>query len=192
MPRRPLFHVVSILLLVALAACGGGGGAEQDADAGGTEAADAGETEAAEATADTGGAVAGTDTAGVEVGGEPGAKPEITVPDGEPPAELVIADLIEGEGAAAQSGATVTTHYVGVSWSSGEQFDSSWDRGEPISFPLSGVIAGWGEGIPGMKVGGRRLLVIPPEQAYGDQPPPGSGIEPGETLVFVIDLTATQ
>ena len=119
--------------------------------------------------------------------GEPGAKPQIAVPSGPPPLQLQITDLIDGDGAEAPAGATVTTHYVGVSWSTGDQFDASWDGRGPISFPLAQVIAGWTNGIPGMCIGGRRLLVIPPELGYGAA---GAGgvIGPNETLVFVIDL----
>ena len=127
---------------------------------------------------------------GVQVEGALDAKPTINLPGGEPPAELVSTDIAEGEGEAVPAGATVTTHYVGVSWSTGQEFDSSWDRGQPAEFPLSRVIAGWTEGIPGMKIGGRRLLVIPSELAYGQTPPPGAGIAPGETLVFVIDMVS--
>jgi peptidylprolyl isomerase len=119
-------------------------------------------------------------------------KPEIDVPAGDPPGGLTTTDLVVGDGDEAGPGATVTTHYVGVSWSTGAQFDASWDRGEPITFSLGQVIPGWQEGIPGMRVGGRRQLVIPPEMAYGDQPPPGSGIAPGETLVFVVDLVSVE
>lgn len=113
-------------------------------------------------------------------------KPEVKIPDGAPPCDLAIQDIHEGEGDKAKEGATVTVQYVGVSWSTGEQFDSSWDRGEPATFPLSNVIEGWQQGIPGMKEGGRRRLIIPPDLAYADHPPPG--IASGETLVFVIDL----
>ena len=125
--------------------------------------------------------------AGVEVTGELGAKPAITVPSDPPPQELQITDLVVGEGAEAPAGATVTTHYVGVSWSTGGQFDASWDGRGPISFPLTQVIAGWTDGIPGMRVGGRRLLVIPPHLGYGAAGA-GGAIGPNETLVFVIDL----
>ena len=105
-----------------------------------------------------------------------------------PVSELIITDEVEGSGDEVTAGATVTAHYVGVSASSGEQFDASWDRGAPISFPLNGVIQGWSEGLVGMKVGGRRTLVIPGAMAYGANPPPGAGIAPNETLVFTVDL----
>ncbi len=113
------------------------------------------------------------------------------MPQSDPPSELEITDLVVGDGDEVAQGATVTTHYVGVSWSTGKQFDASWDRGQPISFPLSGVIAGWTQGIPGMRVGGRRLLVIPSHLGYG-QAGAGADIKPGETLVFAIDLVATR
>jgi len=114
------------------------------------------------------------------------SKPEIDFIEGEAPAELVITDLEVGDGAEAQPGDQVEVHYLGIDFETGEQFDASWDRGESISFPLAGLIAGWQEGIPGMRVGGRRQLVIPPHLAYG---PAGSGHRlGGRTLVFVIDL----
>ena len=116
-------------------------------------------------------------------------KPVVERPDGPAPSTLQITDLTVGDGPEAASGQTVTVHYVGVSFDSGAQFDASWDRGEPFRFPLGGgrVIAGWDQGVAGMKVGGRRQLVIPPQLAYGDR---GAGgvIKPGETLVFVVDL----
>ena len=112
-------------------------------------------------------------------------KPEIDFIEGPPPAELVITDLIVGDGPEATAGAQVLVHYVGVDFETGEQFDASWDRGEPIRFPLSGLIAGWQDGIPGMRVGGRRQLVIPPRMAYGES---GGHRLSGRTLVFVIDL----
>lgn len=102
--------------------------------------------------------------------------------------ELVVTDEVEGSGDEVTSGATVTAHYVGVSASTGAQFDASWDRGAPTSFPLDRVIQGWSEGLLGMKVGGRRTLVIPGDMAYGANPPPGAGIAPNETLVFTVDL----
>jgi peptidylprolyl isomerase len=112
-------------------------------------------------------------------------KPEIDFIEGPAPTELVIEDLVVGDGAEATPGATVLVHYLGVDFDSGEQFDASWDRGEPISFPLRGLIQGWQDGIPGMRVGGRRQLVIPPALAYGES---GGHRLAGRTLVFVIDL----
>lgn len=116
-------------------------------------------------------------------------KPEIDFPDGPPPRELQATDLKVGEGEEATVGAKAVVHYVGVAYSTGEEFDSSWNRGEPFSFPLGAgaVIAGWDRGVTGMRVGGRRQLVIPPDLAYGDRGA-GGAIAPGETLIFVVDL----
>jgi peptidylprolyl isomerase len=117
-------------------------------------------------------------------------KPVIEFPGGEPPADLEITDLTVGDGTEAQPGDTVEVHYVGVEFTSGEEFDSSWNRGESIEFPLRGLIQGWQDGIPGMKVGGRRQLTIPPEKAYG---PAGAGHRlSGKTLIFVIDLLGVK
>jgi peptidylprolyl isomerase len=117
-------------------------------------------------------------------------KPEIDFPVGDPPTQLEIIDLTVGDGAEAVPGATVEVHYVGVEFGNGEQFDSSWDRGESIDFPLRGLIQGWQEGIPGMRVGGRRQLTIPPELAYGAA---GGGHRlSGKTLIFVIDLLGVR
>ena len=116
-------------------------------------------------------------------------KPEVEVPDGPPPEELETTDITEGEGAEAQGGDTVTVEYVGVTYSDGTEFDSSWEVEEPFSFQLGAgeVIPGWDQGIVGMRAGGRRELVIPPDLAYGRQGfPPDIG--PNETLVFVVDL----
>ncbi|MFI9746088.1 FKBP-type peptidyl-prolyl cis-trans isomerase [Streptomyces sp. NPDC052494] len=116
-------------------------------------------------------------------------KPEVDFPGGEPPEDLKIRDLWEGDGAEAKAGATVSVHYVGVAFSTGEEFDSSWNRGEPLQFKLGvgQVIAGWDQGVQGMKVGGRRELIIPARLAYGDRGA-GAKIAPGETLIFVCDL----
>ena len=116
--------------------------------------------------------------------------PEFDFPEGPTPTELVIEDIQVGDGTEAGPGQTVTVHYAGIDFETGEQFDSSWDRGESIEFRLKGLIVGWQEGIPGMKVGGRRKLTIPPEMAYG---PAGSGHRlSGKTLVFIIDLLAVS
>jgi peptidylprolyl isomerase len=118
--------------------------------------------------------------------------PTVAVLEGAVPVtSLAIADVVTGSGGEVAAGATVTVEYCGVGLSSGAIFDSSWARGEPASFPLAGVIAGWQEGIPGMQPGGRRVLIIPADLAYGDAPPPGSGIAPGESLVFVVDLVSS-
>jgi len=112
-------------------------------------------------------------------------KPEIEFPNGPAPTELQIVELVEGNGEEAFASSTVDVHYLGVDFESGEEFDSSWSRGESINFPLRSLIQGWQLGIPGMKVGGRRKLIVPPAQAYGT-----SGGHPlaGKTLIFVIDL----
>jgi peptidylprolyl isomerase len=116
-------------------------------------------------------------------------KPEVNVPDTDPPSELVATEEVVGEGAEATKGSTVTVHYVGVAWSTGRQFDASWDRMEPFTFGLGAgqVISGWDEGVAGMKVGGRRTLHIPPHMGYGAR---GAGgvIGPNETLIFTVDL----
>ncbi|MCA0330101.1 MAG: FKBP-type peptidyl-prolyl cis-trans isomerase [Actinobacteria bacterium] len=113
-------------------------------------------------------------------------KPEIEYVGDVAPTELVITDIVVGDGAEAQPGSVVDVHYLGVEFESLEEFDSSWSRGQSVEFPLNRLIAGWQEGIPGMKVGGRRQLVCPPELAYG---PAGGGHRlSGKTLVFVIDL----
>jgi peptidylprolyl isomerase len=114
-------------------------------------------------------------------------EPPVIEPMLEPaPTVLTIQEVVEGDGAEAPANSTVKVHYLGVDYETGEEFDSSWSRGEPIEFPLGRLIKGWQEGIPGMKVGGRRTLICPPEDAYG---PAGGGHRlSGRTLVFVIDL----
>ena len=114
------------------------------------------------------------------------SKPELDAPEGPAPEQLEIVDIVVGEGTEATPGATVDVHYLGVEYDSGDEFDSSWNRGQSINFPLGSLIAGWQQGIPGMKVGGRRKLVVPPQLAYG---PAGGGHRlSGQTLIFVIDL----
>lgn len=116
-------------------------------------------------------------------------KPQIDRPEGPAPSDLEKSDITVGDGQEAKAGDTVSVHYVGVSHSTGDQFDASWDRGEPLRFGLGAgqVIPGWDQGVAGMKVGGRRKLVIPPHLAYGER---GAGgvIKPNETLIFVVDL----
>ena len=119
------------------------------------------------------------------------SKPEVDFPGGEPPQDLEITDIWEGTGPVAKAGDNVQVHYVGVAFSTGEEFDASWNRGEPLRFRLGvgQVIAGWDQGLQGMKVGGRRQLIIPPDLAYGDRGA-GHAIAPGETLIFVCDLVS--
>ncbi|RRD46573.1 FKBP-type peptidyl-prolyl cis-trans isomerase [Tessaracoccus sp. OH4464_COT-324] len=120
-------------------------------------------------------------------------KPLVEIPDASAPTDLVLDDLVVGEGEEAKPGDRVLVHYVGVAWSDHKQFDASWDRGQPLSFRLGAgeVIAGWDQGIAGMKVGGRRRITIPPHLGYGEF---GAGgvIRPNETLVFVCDLVEVQ
>jgi len=117
------------------------------------------------------------------------AKPDVTIPEAVPPADIVIDDLVVGDGDEATAGRDVEVHYVGVAWSNGRQFDASWDRGDTFNFRLGAgqVIEGWDRGVQGMRVGGQRRLTLPPHLAYGSR---GAGgvIGPDETLVFVVDL----
>jgi peptidylprolyl isomerase len=120
-------------------------------------------------------------------------KPVVSSPGGKPPAELVIEDIVVGDGHEATAGKHVGVHYVGVSWSTDKQFDASWDRGDVFQFSLGAghVIQGWDTGVQGMKVGGRRKITIPPHLGYGGR---GAGgvIKPNETLIFVVDLLDAQ
>jgi peptidylprolyl isomerase len=120
-------------------------------------------------------------------------RPEVDPIDGPAPSDLVVEDIRPGDGAEAASGQTVEVHYVGVAHSTGEEFDASWNRGSTFRFPLGAgrVIAGWDRGVAGMKVGGRRRLVIPPHLGYGDRGA-GGAIKPGETLIFVVDLVGVN
>lgn len=120
-------------------------------------------------------------------------KPKVTVPKGAPPKSLVTEDLEEGSGRAAKAGDVVSVNYVGVNYETGKEFDASWSRGEPFIFSLGAgeVIPGWDQGVEGMKVGGRRELIIPPDLGYGAAGAPPA-IPPNETLVFVVDLEAIE
>lgn len=155
--------LVLLLIALTLAACGG---EESESGAGG-----------------------GTDTAEATLG----EKPDVEVPEGPPPESLQTEDIIVGDGPAAQPGDTLAVQYVGVLYESGEEFDSSYERGEPFVFRLGAgmVIPGWDEGLVGMKEEGRRRLVIPPDLAYGSAGAPPA-IGPDETLVFVVDLVEVR
>jgi peptidylprolyl isomerase len=170
--------ILAIVLTLSLAACG-----EDDEPAGGG-------TTTTESTPEP----APTDDDPVEVIAEGisenlDERPKVPAPQTEPPTELVMEDIVKGKGRAAKAGNTVSVQYVGVSWSTGQEFDASWNSGQPFPFPLGGgrVIPGWDQGVEGMKKGGRRLLVIPPELGYGATGSPPV-IAPNETLIFVVDM----
>ena len=180
---RPI--AVVLLLSAVLAACGSGGGKALSTASDASGSTSTPPTTGAPLSPLTTGSQAGPT---VPVSGELAKKPVIVVPSGPPPTSLVIQDIVTGTGAKAQSGSSVTVQYVGVSYSTKQQFDASWDRNQPFPFQLGAgqVIQGWDQGVVGMKVGGRRQLTIPPALAYGAQ---GMGpIGPNETLIFVIDL----
>jgi len=168
-PSRIIVILSSLTLLISLTACSTDGGAPSDGPKG-------------EGNQLTGGNLSNQY---VEVSAEAGLAPTISSPSGTPPATLVTEDVIIGSGKVASSDSTLTVHYTLMAWSTGEIVESSWS-GQPAQFPLSGVILGWQQGIPGMAVGGRRLLVIPPDLGYGEAG--GGPIGPNETLIFVVDL----
>jgi len=170
MSRRPLALTLTAVLALAAAGCG----SSKDKTT---------STSSSSSTAAT------TDTAAAPATAKPRPKPKVKVPAGKPPKKLVIKDLIPGTGQAAKAGDPITVNYIGVNFADGKPFDNSYDRGQPFPFQLGGgqVIPGWDRGLVGMKVGGRRELVIPPSLAYGPQGQPPV-IKPNETLVFVVDL----
>jgi peptidylprolyl isomerase len=175
-----------LLATAALVAAGCGDDDEDDTAAQPTTPAATAEAPAATTEAEDD---SGTADSGLKISEALDTKPRIPKPEGDPPTQLVVDDVVEGEGAAAKAGDNLTVQYVGVSYSTGEQFDASWDGGQPFPFTLGQgmVIPGWDQGLEGMKAGGRRTLVIPPDLAYGSQGSPPA-IAPNETLVFVIDL----
>jgi peptidylprolyl isomerase len=180
---------------VGLAACGGGTKtAEIPSSSASTAAAP---TTTATTTATTATPTFAKPTAEVQkvadaVGTSTKKKPKIIKPSGKPPAKLTVVDVVEGKGAAAKEGDTLTVDYAGNSWSTGKEFDASWKTGQPFPVTLGQgqVIQGWEQGLVGMKQGGRRLLVIPPDLGYGATGS-GTAIKPNETLLFVVDLRRT-
>lgn len=166
-----LLLIIGACLALLVAGCGSDSSTTSSSTAGSTEEASA--PKESEATKKT--------------------KPKVSVPDGAPPKQLVTNDLEEGSGAEAKAGDEITVQYVGVNYKTGKEFDSSWSRNEPFTFTLGEglVIPGWENGFEGMKVGGRRELVIPPELGYGSTGSPPA-IPPNETLVFVVDLEAVK
>jgi peptidylprolyl isomerase len=186
----PRTHLAAALAALALIAAGCGGNDNKSADNASTPAAETTTPAETTPTETTPSSSTGGSGAVLPISKNLKKKPTIPKPKGTPPSALVSKDIVKGNGKAAKTGDTVTVQYVGVSWSTGDEFDASWDRGQPFSFPLGAqqVIPGWDQGVDGMKVGGRRELVIPPDLGYG---PAGSppAIGPNETLVFVVDLT---
>jgi peptidylprolyl isomerase len=180
MRTKLIFLTLALALSAGIAACG-----EDDEPAAG------GEPEAAATPTPTETASeAGVEAIVQAIGKDTGAKPEIPAPQGDPPPELVIRDIVPGKGPKAKAGDQLSMQYVGVSWSNGQQFDASWDRGaQPFAFQLGAgmVIPGWDTGLVGLRKGGRRLLIIPPDMGYGPQGTPDGTIAPNETLVFVVD-----
>jgi peptidylprolyl isomerase len=173
--RRSLIPIFVACLALAIAGCGGG-------------------SDSTSSTSTTSGSESGGGSVPTRSATEAasGTKPKVEVPKGPPPKKLVEKELIEGEGKEAKAGDSVTVQYVGVLYKNGEQFDASWDRGEPFTFHLgaSEVIAGWDQGVEGMKEGGRRELIIPPELGYGSTA--AGPIPANSTLVFVIDLLKVE
>lgn len=182
--------VLLTALLVALLIAGCGDEKQSDSDNG---------SATVEQTADTGGAEESDSSEEVEEGKPPKVsgslkeKPEIETPEGSPPEELIVKDIKKGSGKAADDGDSLKMQYVGLNWSNGVEFDASWQRGEAFPFELGAgnVIQGWDQGIKGMREGGRRLLVIPPDLGYGAAGSPPT-IPPNETLVFVVDLESVD
>jgi peptidylprolyl isomerase len=174
MPRmQRLLLIVGACLVLVVAGCGSD-------DSSTTSDSTAASTEEAEAPQETESSKKKT-------------KPKVTVPNGAPPKQLETKDLEEGTGATAKAGDVVSVQYVGVNYKNGKEFDASWSRGEPFTFTLCAgeVIPGWDQGVEGMKVGGRRELIIPPDLGYGSTGAPPA-IPPNETLVFVVDLEAVE
>ena len=173
---RRLLLIIGACLALAVAGCGSDDSSSTTSSSGGEE------TTSTQAEAPAKKAKPGKKT-----------KPQVQAPSGAPPKQLVTNDLEEGTGPAAKAGDAVTVQYVGVNYKTGQEFDASWDRGEPFTFTLGTgeVIPGWDQGIEGMKVGGRRELIIPPELGYGPTGAPPA-IPPNETLIFVVDLEAVE
>lgn len=183
MKSKPLILLAAVIAALVIAGCG---------DDKNTTSTDTTATEATGSTAETG-ADSGTPGKPPKVTGSLSKKPVIATPEGGPPPELIVKDIKKGTGKKARKGDSVKVQYVGVNWSTGKEFDASWTNGRAFYFVLGDgmVIPGWDEGVVGMRVGGRRLLVIPPEKGYGAQGQ-GTAIPPNETLVFVVDLEAVQ
>ena len=171
---------LALVLAAAIAACG-----EDDDTSSGSGAESAATPTPTETATES-----GVEAIVQGIGKDTKTKPEVPAPQGDPPPELVIREIVPGKGPKAKAGDELTMQYVGISWSTGQQFDASWDRGaEPFAFQLGAgmVIPGWDQGLVGLRKGGRRLLIIPPDMGYGPQGTPDGTIAPNETLIFVVD-----
>jgi FKBP-type peptidyl-prolyl cis-trans isomerase len=186
MPPMPK-ALLTIIACLALLLAGCGSDSSSTTAGGGEDSTTAGKTEESAAPEESAAAAKKGEAAAKKK-----TKPKVEVPKGAPPQELVIKDLEEGSGPEAKPGDEVTLDYVGVNYKTGKQFDASWDRGEPFTFALGEglVVEGWEKGIPGMKPGGRRELIIPPDMGYGYSRI--EGIPPGSTLVFVVDMISVK
>jgi peptidylprolyl isomerase len=180
---RTGFGLATLASAILIAGCGSSGSSSTI----GVGSENKGDEALAKSTA---GATSTTATAKTPTSGPLSKEPTVTPPSGAAPSNLVVKDIIKGTGAEAKAGGSVTVNYVGVLYKGGKEFDASWKRGEPATFSLQGVIPGWTKGIPGMKVGGRRELIIPASLAYGAKGSPPA-IPPNAPLVFVIDLLGT-
>ncbi len=198
--HRPLRSPFAAGLLLAaaalLAACGSSSPAASGSSATSAHPSSGGTSRTTVAPASNSGSASGSAIGTISdpsPAGTFGKEPTVVVPPGPPPTQLEEANLITGTGATAKAGDTVTVQYVGVAYSTHKVFDASWNRGQPFTFTLGvgQVIKGWDEGVVGMKVGGRRELIIPPQLAYGSTSP-GAGIAPNDTLIFVIDLVSVS
>jgi peptidylprolyl isomerase len=178
---------LALILLACLALVGAGCGSSDDSSTSSSESTATSTESSEKSPAESAGSAEKQSSGGEKT------KPKVTVPSGPPPKQLEIKEIEKGTGATAKPGDEVTVQYVGVGYESEEEFDSSWSRNEPFSFALGAgqVIPGWDKGVAGMKVGGRRELIIPSNLAYGPQGSPPV-IGPNETLIFVIDLLAVK
>jgi peptidylprolyl isomerase len=179
---RLVLILIAAVAVMGVSACGGD--EKSGADGGGGSSAGA-DTQTDSAATDT--------TPSEQSLKDTSTKPTIPKPTGSPPRKLVIQDIVKGKGPAAEAGDTVTVNYVGVNFSNGQEFDSSWDSGQPFPLQLGagGVIEGWDKGLVGIRKGGRRMLTIPPEMGYGAQGYPPD-IPPNETLIFVVDAVSVD
>jgi peptidylprolyl isomerase len=196
MTKRLSIIFAVVALAAALAACGSSKapGVELAPGGGATATSVAAATSTASSTAtSTTTSASSTATSTIPLPAALKTKPKVVVPTGPAPKQLVVKDLIKGTGPVAKTGSTVTVQYVGVLYKGGKQFDASWNdgSGQPVAVPLAGVIKGWKQGLPGMRVGGRRLLIIPASLGYGAKGSPPT-IPANAALVFVIDLHAVS